>query len=178
MGSGYRCTSGACVMTPNSISIISGGAQTANFSFHAARIAAYAAAGAVAASSVGLLARLGQAAPVLRPLWTLLHLAALGLGLWLLWQGRQPEWLENLGRGGERIAPQGHQNGWQRIHGPVRAAAAGGLWVAWPCGLLQSALLVAALANSAWAGAAVMAAVPSLGVLGQAIRSRGVWLRA
>jgi sulfite exporter TauE/SafE len=29
--------------------------------------------------------------------------------------------------------------------------------VAWPCGLLQSALVVAALANTAWGGAAAMA---------------------
>ena len=58
--------------------------------FHLARVTGYAIAGAVAASSVGLLAQLGQLSPVLRPLWTLLHCAALGLGLWLLWQGRQP----------------------------------------------------------------------------------------
>jgi hypothetical protein len=125
-------------------------------SFHLARIAGYAAAGAAAASSVGLIAQWSQTAPVLRPLWTLLHAAALGLGLWLLWTGRQPAWLEKLGRGGTRAAPQS-AGGWQRLQGPGKAMAAGGLWVAWPCGLLQSALLVAALANSAWGGAAVMA---------------------
>jgi sulfite exporter TauE/SafE len=43
------------------------------------------------------------------------------------------------------------------MQGPARASAAGLLWVAWPCGLLQSALVVAALANTAWGGAAVMA---------------------
>ena len=31
------------------------------------------------------------------------------------------------------------------------------MWVAWPCGLLQSALLVASLANSAAGGALAMA---------------------
>jgi sulfite exporter TauE/SafE len=41
--------------------------------------------------------------------------------------------------------------------------------VAWPCGLLQSALVVAALADSAWSGAATMgvfamATAPSLGL--------------
>jgi hypothetical protein len=45
--------------------------------------------------------------------------------------------------------------------------------VAWPCGLLQSALLVAALANTAWQGAVTMAgfaAASSLGlVLGPAL---------
>ena len=125
--------------------------------FHLARVAGYAIAGAVAASSVGLLAQLGQVSPVLRPLWTLLHCAALGLGLWLLWQGRQPAWLENLGRSTRRLAPQHAVGGWQRMQGPARATAAGALWVAWPCGLLQSALVVAALANTAWGGAAAMA---------------------
>lgn len=129
-------------------------------SFHLARMLGYAAAGAVAASSVGLLAQLGRAAPVLRPLWTLLHCAALGLGLWLLWHGRQPAWLENLGRGSRQLAPQrgmqAAQGGWQQMQGPVRAGAAGLLWVAWPCGLLQSALMMAALANTAWGGALAM----------------------
>jgi hypothetical protein len=134
--------------------------------FHLARIGGYAAAGAVAASSVGALAQWSQTAPVLRPLWTLLHAAALGLGLWLLWTGRQPAWLENLGRGTARAAPQAAQAGWQRLNGPARAAAAGGLWVAWPCGLLQSALLVAALANSAWGGAAVMAGFATVSAAG------------
>ncbi|MCU0966605.1 MAG: sulfite exporter TauE/SafE family protein [Burkholderiaceae bacterium] len=124
--------------------------------FHLARVLSYAIAGAVAASSVSLLAQLGQLSPVLRPLWTLLHCAALGLGLWLLWQGRQPAWLENLGRSTRRLAPQ-RSGGWQRMQGPTRASAAGLLWVAWPCGLLQSALVVAALANTAWGGAAAMA---------------------
>lgn len=132
--------------------------RAAPWLFHLGRVAGYTAAGAVAASSVGALAQLGQLSPVLRPLWTLLHCAALGLGLWLLWQGRQPAWLENLGRGTRQLAPQqGGQGGWQRMHGPARASAAGLLWVAWPCGLLQSALLMAALANSAWGGALAMA---------------------
>lgn len=40
----------------------------------------------------------------------------------------------------------------------VQAGAAGGMWVAWPCGLLQSALVVAGLASTPAGGAAVMAA--------------------
>jgi sulfite exporter TauE/SafE len=39
----------------------------------------------------------------------------------------------------------------------LRAGAAGAAWVALPCGLLQSALVVAALGSSAWEGALVMA---------------------
>lgn len=134
--------------------------------FHVSRILGYAAAGAAAATSVGVLMHLGQLSPVLRPLWTLLHCAALGLGLWLLWQGRQPAWMENLGRSASRLAPQGGPGAWQRMQGPTRAAAAGVLWVAWPCGLLQSALVVAALANTAWGGAAVMAGFAAASAVG------------
>jgi uncharacterized protein len=151
----------AAMCGPASASLLRGCSQRAPragpLAFHMSRMLGYAGAGAVAASSVGLLSQLGQLSPVLRPLWTLLHCAALGLGLWLLWQGRQPAWLERLGRSASRVAPQSAPGGWQRMQGPAGAAAAGGLWVAWPCGLLQSALVVAALANSAWGGAAVMA---------------------
>ena len=120
--------------------------------FHLARIAGYAAAGAVAASSVSMLAAWSQWSPALRPLWALLHAAALGLGLWLLFKGRQPAWFSRLGH-----VPNPQEGGWQRVRGPVRAAALGSVWFAWPCGLLQSALLVAALAGGAAAGGAAMA---------------------
>ena len=145
--------------------------------FHLGRLVAYAAAGAVAAASVGSLAAMGQAA-ALRPLWTLVHIAALALGLYLLWQGRQPGWMERLGRtrrpttglnragihrAGEHLAGKHcageHRDGghWQVMAGPARSAGLGLAWVAWPCGLLQSALLVAALANTPASGALVMA---------------------
>jgi sulfite exporter TauE/SafE len=131
--------------------------------FQVARAAGYALGGAVVASSVGALAALAQWTPVLRPLWTLLHVGALALGLWLLWQGRQPAWMAAIGR-----SPQ-LAHGWQRMHGPTRAALAGSLWIGWPCGLLQSALLVASLGGSALAGAAAMAAFA-------ATSSAGLWL--
>lgn len=118
------------------------------------RLLGYGVAGMLAASSVAVLARLGQWSPALRPLWTLAHMAALALGLWLLWQGRQPAWMERLGRGSDR--PSTAPSEWQRISGPVRATGVGLVWFAWPCGLLQSALMVAALANSPLGGAAVM----------------------
>lgn len=139
----------------------SGRPARAMASFQAGRLLGYAAGGAVAASSVSVLALLGQSTPALRPLWTAVHVAALALGLWLLITARQPRWLGELGRPPSPM-PQPPSTstavaGWQRMSGPVRAAAAGTLWLAWPCGLLQSALMLSALANSAWAGAAVMA---------------------
>jgi len=122
--------------------------------FQAARVAGYAAAGALAAASVGLL-RDGLAwSPVLRPLWTLLHLAALAVGLWMLWRGQWPAWLQ---RRAAAPSAQALPGGWQRIAGPARSLGAGALWIAWPCALSQSALLVAALASTAEQGAAAMA---------------------
>lgn len=124
------------------------------WTFHAARVLSYTLAGAVVAGSVGALAALAQWSPVLRPLWTLLHASAFVLGLWMLWQGRQPVWLESLGRGSARAA--GPAAGWKRLRGPIKAGAAGLAWAAWPCGLLQSAILVAALANTPASGAVTM----------------------
>lgn len=119
--------------------------------FHLGRVAGYAAAGAVAASSVGMLQQWLGVVPALRPLWTLLHLAALALGLWMLLRGRMPVWP----RAAAPAAPPG-AGGWQRLHGPLRSAAAGSAWIAWPCALSQSALLLAALADRPWSGAAAM----------------------
>ena len=96
---------------------------------------------------------------MLRPLWTLLHVAVLALGLWLLATGRQPDW--RFGRPPAVLATAG---GWVPIGGPARAGAAGLAWVAWPCGLLYGALTMAALADGPLGGAAVMAAF-SLGSL-------------
>lgn len=142
--------------------------------FHLSRVLAYATAGAVAAASVGTLASLGQAVTALRPLWTMVHVAALGLGLWLVWQGHQPAWMERVGR--SRAAAPAAAAGWQRMVGPGRSALSGLAWVAWPCGLLQSALLVAALANRTASGALVMAAFAITSSIGL-VAGRMAWQR-
>ena len=129
-----------------------GGTRGNSAVFHLARVAGYATGGALAAVSVALLAGWSQLSPALRPLWVLLHVAALALGLWLLIRARQPEWMSHVGA----VPSAAPAAGWQRVRGPGRAALAGGLWVAWPCGLLQSALLVAALGSSAATGALAM----------------------
>ncbi len=136
----------------------------AGVAFQVGRLAGYAAAGALAASGLAALRWLGESSAVLRPLWSLMHVAALALGLWLLWRGQQPVWLANWPRC-QRAKPaytkagMGQRQGrWQQMSGPTRALTAGMAWVAWPCGLLQSALIVAALARTPAAGAAVMAA--------------------
>jgi uncharacterized protein len=150
----------------------------ASWAFHAARLAGYAAAGAVVAAGVAGVNLASGIAPMLRPLWTLMHAAAFGLGLWLLFTAQQPGWMARLGRprsaGLAGLAAPAATTvpavGWQRIEAPqsrvrsaraagaaATAATAGAAWVAWPCGLLQSALIVAALANTPQSGAAVMA---------------------
>lgn len=158
---------------------VTGGAgRSGAIGFHGARIAAYAAAGAIVAGGVGALAWAADASPALRPLWTLVHAAALALGFALLWRGRQPAWLERLGSGAGRAAPQAAvASGWQRLRGPARAGAAGALWVAWPCGLLQSALVVAALAPDVATGAAAMAAFAVTSAPGL-VAAPWLWARA
>lgn len=148
--------------------------RTRAVAFQVARLAGYATAGAVAAGSVGALAALSQWSPALRPVWALFHSLVLVLGLWFVWSGRQPAWMGQWGRAPVPVqapAPQG----WQQVRGPARAATAGALWVAWPCGLLQSALLVASLANTAAGGALAMA---GFGLASSAGLMSGPWLWA
>lgn len=143
--------------------------QVALLALLSGRAVAYTAAGAVVAAGVGLLGNWAGAAAWLRPFWSMLHLAALALGLWLLWAGRQPAWMAALGQaaagreGSVVVAmpvrtvsmpvPARRGGGRSSI---ARATVAGSLLVLLPCGLLQSALLVAALASTPLSGAVVM----------------------
>ncbi|HET7868687.1 MAG TPA: sulfite exporter TauE/SafE family protein, partial [Burkholderiaceae bacterium] len=106
--------------------------------FHLGRLAGYMAGGALAAASMAALGSWSQAAPVLRPVWTLLHLGFLALGLWWLATGRQPQGLQRDGAVPVRLVSRRRQ--------ALRASLAGLAWVAWPCAALQAALLLAALA--------------------------------
>lgn len=148
-GAACRAAAGAC----------GGSSPQANVvALHLARGLAYVAAGAFAAAGVSLLGGV----PALRPLWSLAQAAALALGVWLLLRGREPEWLTSL-----RVRPPGPSRGkvvW--LAGPGRAAAVGGAWVALPCGLLQSALVVAALGNGPLEGAGLMALFAATSGLG------------
>jgi len=117
--------------------------------FHLGRGLGYMAGGALAALSMAALAAWSQAAPALRPLWMLLQLAFLALGLWWLATGRQPDRMKRGGAMPVRIVA--------RRGRPWRSGLAGLAWVAWPCGALQAALLLAALASSPLGGAFVMA---------------------
>lgn len=140
--------------------------RVAGLVFQGARALGYALAGALASAGVGAASLAAPAAPALRPFWVLLHCAALALGLWMVATGRQPGWMMRLGasRPGRPSRPSrpsqmALSGAWQSItvtRAGWSAAAAGSLWVAWPCGLLQSALVVAALCHRPASGALAM----------------------
>lgn len=130
--------------------------------YHLGRLLGYASAGALAAVAMQSLAWLTTQTAALRPAWTLMHVGVLAWGLIMLVQARQPAWVETAGR-----------SVWQRVR-PVVAApggifAAGFLWALMPCGLLYSALLVAALSGGPLEGAITMALFAL---------SSGIWLLA
>ncbi len=121
--------------------------------FQIGRIVGYSTLGGVSAASMQGLGWLSVQSAALRPVWTLFHVAAALMGLMLLWQARQPIWLESSARKvwrGVRTATGG-------MHRGAAPLAMGVLWSLLPCGLLYSALLVAAMSSNALEGAAVMA---------------------
>lgn len=138
------------------------------WTFQFSRMLGYALFGALAAGSVQGLAWLGTNTAVLRPVWTMFHVAALLLGAVLIWQARQPAWVENLGQTIWRKARPALASLGQRA--PVVLGVA---WALMPCGLLYSALLVASLSANAFEGAAIMA----LFAIGTSISlTAGPWL--
>ena len=125
---------------------------SALWGFQAGRLLGYSALGGVAAASMQGLGWLTVQSAALRPVWSLLHLGALVLGLLLLSKAKQPVWLERSGRliwGRARQLATGCGRGLPLV--------VGALWTFLPCGLLYSALMVAALTGQALQGAAVMA---------------------
>lgn len=121
-------------------------------SFQVSRMVGYALFGAIAAGSVQGLALLGANTVAIRPVWSMFHAAAFLLGVVLIWQARQPAWIESLG-----------QNLWRRARPVLNKLGAkapfilGVAWALMPCGLLYSALLVASLSANALEGAVIMA---------------------
>ena len=137
-----------------------GQSKRALWVFQVGRLAGYSAMGALAAFSIQGLGWLSVHAAALRPVWSMFHVAAAFLGLMLLYQARQPIWLEDSARkvwaGVRKLT--GSANG--NTNGSAALASTGLLGVLWallPCGLLYSALLVAAMTGSAAQGAGVMA---------------------
>ena len=146
----------------------SAGRLRAMWLFQAGRVLGYSALGALAAASMQGLGWLTVQSAALRPVWSMVHVAALILGLVLLAVGRQPLWLQAGAR-----AVWGAVRRWGARWGQGAPLALGTVWALLPCGLLYSALLVAALAGDVVSGAAVMA----LFVLGTSVSMMlGPWL--
>ena len=125
---------------------------SALWSFQAGRLASYSALGAVAAASMQGLGWLTTQTAVMRPVWTLFHVAVMMMGVMLVVLARQPVWLDSTAR-----------NVWSRVRafnaswGRGAPLAIGALWAFMPCGLLYSAVLVAALSGGPLDGALTMA---------------------
>ncbi len=143
----------------------------AMWSFQAGRIIGYAALGGVAAASMQGVGWLSIQSAALRPVWTMFHVAALLLGMLLLWTAQQPVWLESVGRrvwlGARSLAA-----GWGR-GAPL---VIGMFWTFLPCGLLYSALLVAAMTGQVLDGMLVMALF-ALGTSVSMMAGPWLWLR-
>ena len=155
---------------------VTAGGAAPGVQFQIGRLISYGLLGALGVTLMGLLS---EASAVMRPLWLALQLGVLVLGGWLLVTARWPAAFGRFGRTGGGSPAQGASaplsvgtvafahsagaaapgaGGRRAPRLSLRAAGAGLLWGAWPCGLLQGALLTAALANTPAAGAAAMAA--------------------
>ena len=137
--------------------------------FHGGRLIGYASLGAVAAASVGGLAWFSDQTQALKPLWTFFHVAILCWGIVLLATARQPQWADRYGR---------LIWAWARKSTATStgALASGISWALMPCGLLYSALMVAAL-NAHAAGGAVTMAAFAVGTTLSLLLAPWLWLR-
>lgn len=123
--------------------------------FQTGRVIGYATLGALAAASMSSLDWLSVQSAAFRPVWTMVHVLAVLLGLLLVWRADQPLWLNQVA-----------QRLWHRVASPARrqafeqhpwgAMVLGMAWALLPCGLLYSALLVALFSGGMLQGAMVM----------------------
>jgi sulfite exporter TauE/SafE len=145
--------------------------NTAMWTFQLGRVLGYSLLGGVAAASMQGLGWLTTQSAAVRPVWTLLHVAAVVLGLLLLFNARQPVWLESTGK-----AVWQRTRGWVGGHKLGAPLLIGTVWALLPCGLLYSALLVATLSASPLQGAMVMALF-ALGTSVSMMAGPWLWLR-
>jgi sulfite exporter TauE/SafE len=159
-----HCTAMCGALQAAAIGRVGGPRWPALAGLQAGRLTAYAVGGAVVAASTSAIGTLTAGASALRPVWTLWHVAALLFGAALLATGRLPRWLAEWARPRPQAAPglvlagQAPVGWYRRLPAPARSAGLGACWLALPCGLLQSALIVASLASGPFDGAAVMLA--------------------
>ena len=145
--------------------------NAAMWTFQLGRVLGYSLLGGVAAASMQGLGWLTTQSAAVRPVWTLLHVAAVVLGLLLLFNARQPVWLESTGK-----AVWQRTRGWVGGHKVGAPLLIGTAWALLPCGLLYSALLVATLSANPLQGAMVMALF-ALGTSVSMMAGPWLWLR-
>lgn len=144
---------------------------SAMWTFQLGRVLGYASLGALAAASMQGLGWLTVQSSALRPVWSMFHVGMVVLGLLLMWKAQQPVWMELAGK-----------KLWVSVRGTVSNKGAvaplliGAVWTFLPCGLLYSALLVAALAGGALEGALVMALF-AMGTSVSMMLGPWLWLR-
>ena len=144
---------------------------SAMWTFQLGRVIGYAGLGAIVAVSMQGFGWLAVQSSVLRPVWSMFHVAMMVLGLVLLWKAQQPVWMEQAGRkiwAGARGLAMGRGRGAPLVVGV--------LWTFLPCGLLYSALLVAGLTGNAFDGAVVMGLF-ALGTSVSMMLGPWLWLR-
>jgi sulfite exporter TauE/SafE len=152
--------------------------HTAIFTFQIGRLIGYSLLGAFAAASMQGLGWLTIQSAALRPLWSMFHVASMVVGLVLVWQARQPLWVASVGR---IIWAKARQAGGAALNASwVTAVGAplllGSLWALLPCGLLYSAVLLAAMAGGIYQGAIVMALF-AVGTSASMVLAPVVWFR-
>ena len=139
------------------ITSAAGAGPGAMWGFQIGRMLGYSSLGALAAASMQGLGWLTLQSAAFRPLWSFFHVLLMLLGLWLLWRAEPPLWLGAWTQGiWRRIKPFG-----QRQAARARFVAPfvlGLVWALLPCGLLYSAVMLAALSHGILQGAQVMAA--------------------
>ena len=129
----------------------------AMWGFQIGRLWGYSSLGALAAASMQGLGWLTLQSAAFRPLWSFFHVLLMLLGLWLVWRAEPPVWLGAWTRGiWRRIKPVGQRHA-ARAH-LAAPLVLGFVWALLPCGLLYSAVMLAALSDGVWQGALVMAA--------------------
>ncbi len=148
-----------------------GRANRAILTFQIGRMLGYSTLGGVAAASMQGVGWLTLQSAALRPVWTLFHVGAFALGLVLLWHARQPVWLEGAGK-----AVWTRTRSWVGTGGQAAPLVIGTAWALLPCGLLYSALLVAAMSANTLDGALVMALF-ALGTSLSMLAGPWLWLR-
>ncbi len=164
LAGGPHCLAMCGAAWPGITSAPGAAGSRAMWGFQIGRLLGYGSLGALAAASMQGLGWLTVQSAAFRPLWSFFHVLLMVLGLWLLWRAEPPAWLGAWTQGiWRRIKPIGQR---QAARSEVAAPFLLGLvWALLPCGLLYSAVMLAALSDGVWQGAQVMAAFALGGAL-------------